>query len=106
MTSRRAFLASIGATAIAQTPASRRPNILMLSVDDMNDWVGCLGGYEGVHTPNIDRLAKRGVLFRNAHAASPLCNPSRTALFTGLRASQPASMTTSSGGDRRCRMRS
>ena len=87
MTSRRAFLASIGAGAIAQTAASQLPNILILSVDDMNDWVGCLGGYEGVHTPNIDRLAKRGVLFRNAHASSPLCNPSRTALFTGLRAS-------------------
>jgi arylsulfatase A-like enzyme len=53
----------------------------------MNDWVGCLGGYEGVKTPNIDRLAKRGILFRNAHCASPLCNPSRTALFTGQRPS-------------------
>jgi arylsulfatase A-like enzyme len=53
----------------------------------MNDWVGCLRGYPGVSTPNIDRLARRGVLFSDAHCASPLCNPSRTALFTGLRPS-------------------
>ena len=49
----------------------------------MNDWVGCLGTYEGIQTPNIDALAKRGVLFSNAHCASPLCNPSRSALLTG-----------------------
>lgn len=52
----------------------------------MNDWVGCLNGYPGVRTPNIDRLARSGVLFSDAHCASPLCNPSRTALFTGLSA--------------------
>jgi arylsulfatase A-like enzyme len=54
----------------------------MISVDDMNDWVGCLG-YRGVQTPNLDALARRGVLFSNAHCASPLCNPSRTAILTG-----------------------
>jgi len=59
----------------------------MVSVDDMNDWVGCLRGYPGVSTPNIDRLAARGALFSDAHCASPLCNPSRTALLTGLRPS-------------------
>ena len=64
-----------------------RPNVLFVSVDDMNDWVGCLRGYPGVKTPNIDRLAKRGVLFADAHCAAPVCNPSRTALFTGLRPS-------------------
>jgi len=64
-----------------------RPNVLFLSVDDLNDWIGCLRGYPGVKTPNLDRLAQRGVLFSNAHCASPLCNPSRTALFTGLRPS-------------------
>ena len=54
----------------------------------MKDWVGCLGGYEGkVHTPNIDRLAKRGVLFSNAHCPSPKCAPSRAAIMTGLRSS-------------------
>ena len=63
-------------------------NVLFLAVDDMKDWVNCLGGYEGtVHTPNIDRLAARGMLFTNAHCASPKCAPSRAAIMTGLRAS-------------------
>jgi arylsulfatase A-like enzyme len=76
---RRDFLGALAATATAQT---RRPNVLMISVDDLNDWVGCLG-YRAAHTPNIDALARRGALFTNAHCASPLCNPSRTALLTG-----------------------
>ena len=81
---RRSFLGA--AVTSAAFAAGRRPNVLFLAVDDMNDWVGCLGGYPGVRTPNIDRLARRGVLFSDAHCASPLCNPSRTALFTGLSA--------------------
>lgn len=68
------------------TPAgATRPNILLIAIDDLNDWVGCLGGHPQVTTPNLDRLARRGVLFSNAHCASPLCSPSRTAIFTGLR---------------------
>jgi arylsulfatase A-like enzyme len=59
----------------------------MIVVDDMNDWVGCLGGHPDVKTPNIDRLAKRGLLFTNAHVAAPVCNPSRVATLTGLRPS-------------------
>ena len=66
-----------------------RPNVLFIAVDDMKDWVNCLGGYEGdVYTPNIDRLAKRGMLFTNAHCASPKCAPSRVAIMTGLKAQQ------------------
>jgi AraC-like DNA-binding protein len=59
----------------------------MIIVDDMNDWVGCLGGHPQVKTPHIDRLAKRGLLFTNAHVAAPVCNPSRVATLTGLRPS-------------------
>ncbi len=82
---RRHFLASMtAATGLAQF---RRPNVVSLSVDDLNDWVGCLGGYPGVKTPNIDKLARRGVLFSDAHCAAPLCNPSRTAILSGLRPS-------------------
>ena len=61
-----------------------RPNVLLLSVDDMNDWVGFLGGYPGVETPNMDALARRGVAFCHAHCPSPLCNPSRAAILSGL----------------------
>src|SRR5260370_7879426 len=75
-----ASIALTAATASAQSPG--RPNVLMIGVDDMNDWVGRLGGYPGVRTPNIDRLAKSGLLFSNAHSAAPVCNPSPTALLT------------------------
>jgi len=66
--------------------ASPQPNVLFISVDDMNDWVGCLGS-DRVPTPNIDSLAQRGLLFTNAHAPSPKCAPSRAAILTGKRAS-------------------
>ena len=68
--------------------AAKHPNVLMISVDDMNDWTSVLGGYGGkVHTPNLERLAKRAVNFTNAHTASPVCCPSRTALLLGRRPS-------------------
>ncbi len=84
---RRQFLGTTLLAAAAAPAQTTPPNILFISVDDMNDWVGCLRGYPGVSTPNIDRLAKRGALFADAHCAAPVCNPSRTALFTGLRPS-------------------
>lgn len=61
-----------------------RPNVLFIAMDDLNDWIGCLGGHPQSITPNLDRLAKRSVLFTNAHCAAPACNPSRTAIFTGI----------------------
>jgi arylsulfatase A-like enzyme len=67
--------------------AADRPNILMIAIDDQNDWIGCLKGHPHVKTPHIDRLAARGTLFTNAHCQSPLCNSSRTSLMTGLRPS-------------------
>jgi len=67
--------------------SAERPNVVMIIVDDMNDWVGCLGGHPDAKTPNIDRLAARGTLFTNAHAAAPVCNPSRVAMLTGKRPS-------------------
>lgn len=68
-------------------PAANSPSVLMIAVDDLNDWVGCLGGHPQVQTPHIDALAARGVLFTNAHCQAPLCNPSRSSLLTGLRPS-------------------
>lgn len=73
------------AAILAPHALARKPNILFIAVDDLNDWVGCLGGHPQAKTPNIDGLAKRGVLFTNAHCAAPLCNPSRTALLFGRR---------------------
>ena len=65
--------------------ADVRPNVLMIILDDLNDWVGCLGGHPDAHTPAIDRLAARGMLFTNTHCTSPICGPSRSALLTGMR---------------------
>ena len=67
--------------------AAAKPNVLFIAIDDLNDWVGCLGGHPQAKTPNIDRLASRGTLFSNAHCQAPLCNPSRSSLLTGLRPS-------------------
>lgn len=61
-----------------------RPNVLLIAIDDLNDWIGCMGGHPQAQTPNIDRLAERGVLFNNAHCQSPVCNPSRASLMSGL----------------------
>ncbi len=63
--------------------AQPRPNVLMIAVDDWNDWVGALGGHPQVRTPNMDRLAAMGVLFTDAHTAAPICNPSRTSVMVG-----------------------
>ena len=46
------------------------PNVLLISIDDLNDWIGCIGGHPQALTPNMDALAKRGVLFTNAHCQS------------------------------------
>ena len=67
--------------------AGQQPNVLFIAVDDLNDWIGCLGGHPDARTPNVDRLAKRGVLFTRSYCAAPACNPSRAALMTGIRPS-------------------
>jgi arylsulfatase A-like enzyme len=87
MLRRCGILASILALWAGWTaPASAgRPNVLLIAVDDLNDWVGCLGGHPQAKTPNMDALARRGVVFSNAHCQSPLCNPSRGSLLFGVR---------------------
>lgn len=81
---------SFGRTALAKQDGgvkNKKPNILFIAIDDQNDWIGCLQGHSQVKTPHIDGLAAKGTLFSNAHCQSPLCNPSRTSLMTGLRPS-------------------
>jgi len=79
---RQLFLGAIRRpTAGAGSPPA---NVLFIAVDDLNDWIGCLRGHPQALTPNLDRLAARGVLFANAHCAAPACNPSRAAVFSGL----------------------
>jgi len=66
-----------------ENQSEQKPNVLFIAIDDLNDWVGCLGGHPQAHTPNIDRMAGKGILFTNAHASAPACSPSRNSLLTG-----------------------
>ncbi len=63
--------------------AARRPNVLFLISDDLNNSLGCYG-HPLAKTPNLDRLARRGVRFERAYCQYPLCGPSRNSLLTGL----------------------
>jgi len=81
---RALFILCVLGASVVNSTAAAKPNILFIAMDDLNDWVGCMGGHPQARTPNLDRLAASGVLFNNAHCAAPSCNPSRTAIFTGL----------------------
>ena len=61
-----------------------RPNVLFIAVDDLNDWVGCLGGHPQAKTPNIDRLADEGIRFTDFYSAYCVCSASRAAWFGAL----------------------
>ena len=71
----------------ADSVTERRPNVVFISVDDLNDWVGHLGGHPDVRTPNMDRLANSGAAFTRAYCSAPACNPSRVSVMTGMRPS-------------------
>lgn len=62
----------------------QQPNIIMIAVDDLNDWIGVYGGNPQVRTPNIDKLAQSSVVFRNASCPGPVSGPSRSALLSGF----------------------
>lgn len=72
------------ASVLARKKSTDKPNVLFIAVDDLNDWVGCLGGNPQTKTPNMDRLAKQSMLFTNAHCAAPSCVPSRSAILSGV----------------------
>ena len=63
-----------------------RPNVLMICIDDLNDWTGFLGGHPQAITPHMDALAKRGRNFTNAHCDVPVCSSSRASVMSGVSA--------------------
>lgn len=65
-------------------PIAAKPNVLMISVDDLNDWIGCLNGHPKAITPNMDKLMARSVYFTNAHCTAPVCSASRNSVLSGL----------------------
>ncbi len=91
MFTRRSFLVgSLGAGLsglLAASGRGQRPDVLLIVVDDLNDWVGYLGGHPDTRTPHIDRLASHGVAFTRAYCNAPVCNASRASLLTGIRPS-------------------
>src|SRR5262245_21585149 len=73
--------------ALPPTFAGAKLNVLLVISDDLRDSVGCYGNTQA-KTPNIDKLAQRGVRFERAYVQYPICNPSRTSFLTGLRCEQ------------------
>src|SRR3954451_2449891 len=71
--------------AAALRAEEKKPNVLFIAIDDLRDWVGYLGKNAQTITPNLDKVAARGVAFTHAYCAAPVCNPSRAALMSGLR---------------------
>lgn len=64
--------------------AQEKQNALLIILDDMNDYIGVMGGHPQAITPNIDRLAEDGVIFSNAHSNAPICAPSRASFLSGI----------------------
>jgi len=78
------FLPALATAATAGGSHSAKPNILFIAIDDLNDWVGVMKGHPQARTPNIDRLARGGTLFTNAHCQAPVCGASRASLLMGM----------------------
>lgn len=72
-------------TVLLDVSSQKKPNVLLLTADDLGwDSLGCMGNVLPGLSPNLDRLAAEGLLIKRAYVVSPICGPSRQALYTGL----------------------
>ncbi|MCL7752987.1 sulfatase [Polaribacter sp. Z022] len=76
------FLLALSGIGFSQS--EEKPNVVLIMLDDLNDFTGFLGGHPQVKTPNMDKLAKQGTVFTNAHSNAPICAPSRSSMLTGI----------------------
>src|SRR5215213_8623798 len=76
--------AFVATTASGQLNRAAKYNVLFIPVDDLKPLLGCYGATQ-VHSPNIDALAARGMLFTRAYCQQAVCSPSRSSLMTGRR---------------------
>ncbi|MGB7323772.1 MAG: sulfatase-like hydrolase/transferase [Rubripirellula sp.] len=79
-----AIIAKHVSHAVAPLLAPPKPNVLFISIDDLNDWQGGMGGNRQAKTPNLDKLFGQGVLFTNAHCSQAVCTASRNSLLSGI----------------------
>lgn len=91
------LVASLLALSLTNQAQQPQKNVLFLMADDFNFWLHKSGYYPQSITPHLDQLASQGVLFTNAQCSSPVCNPSRNALWSGLRPSTTG-ISTNGGG--------
>jgi iduronate 2-sulfatase len=95
MRTRRDFLKGLAVGAVAVVGSSvgyggavvdrrRRPNVVMIVCDDLNDYVSGFAGHPQARTPNVAKLAESGVAFRRAYSNNPICAPSRSSFLTGI----------------------
>ena len=81
---RRSFASALAGAAGADQAPGARPNIVFVCADQHDGRMIGAAGHPIVRTPNLDRLASEGTLFRNAYCGSPVCCPSRASMFTGM----------------------
>ncbi len=86
MINRRRFLATCAAAPLVASaqPKTAKPNLLFIAVDDLRPELNCFGRTY-IHSPNIDRIANRGMAFDRAYVQQAVCSPSRSSLMTGTR---------------------